>query len=184
MKNNNGSFLIIFYILTIFISLSSSTILFGNPVFVYSKESSSKSPSVHAITNNTNTNTNNTGNNDTGRNSLPKQSTILSQNCKNSKNESACQDQHKLPVNPQSDQPPHQQEQSKPDNSCLFHPEQMKCEPDPITGKCPKGFSMNVYEHCFPKMHCPEGFENHNEDETGTCYPVLKPNSIHTQVSK
>ncbi|HEY7572329.1 MAG TPA: hypothetical protein VH796_13260 [Nitrososphaeraceae archaeon] len=180
MKNNAGGFFITFYILTIFISLLSSTIVIGNPVLVFSEESSSNLPSVHATTNNTN----NTGNNDTNSNSLPKQSATLSQNCKNSKNESACQDQHQLLVNSQSVQPQHQQEQSKPDNSCLFHPEQMKCKPDPITGKCPKGFSMNVYEHCFPKMHCPEGFENHNEDETGTCYPVLNPNSTHTQVSK
>ena len=77
-----------------------------------------------------------------------------------------------------------QQEQPKPDNSCLFHPEQMKCKPDPITGKCPKGFSMNVYKHCFPNVRCPKGFENRNEDETGTCYPILGLNSTHVPVSK
>jgi hypothetical protein len=60
----------------------------------------------------------------------------------------------------------------------------MKCKPDPITGKCPTGFSMNVYEHCFPNIRCPKGFENHDEDETGTCYPILKPNSTYTNVSK
>jgi hypothetical protein len=60
----------------------------------------------------------------------------------------------------------------------------MKCKPDPITGKCPKGFSMNVYKHCFPNVRCPKGFENRNEDETGTCYPILGLNSTHIPVSK
>jgi hypothetical protein len=60
----------------------------------------------------------------------------------------------------------------------------MKCKPDPITDKCPKGFSMNVYKHCFPNVRCPKGFENRNEDETGTCYPILGLNSTHIPVSK
>jgi hypothetical protein len=35
----------------------------------------------------------------------------------------------------------------------------MRCKPDPLTGKCSTGFSMNVYEHCFPKKSCAKGFE-------------------------
>jgi hypothetical protein len=64
-------------------------------------------------------------------------------------------------------------EQSRPDNSCLFNPEQDKCRPDPTTGQCPSGFNMNGDMHCFPNMSCPKGFENHDQDETGTCHPVI-----------
>lgn len=69
-----------------------------------------------------------------------------------------------------------------PDNSCLFNPEQDKCKPDPKTGQCPPGFNMNGYEHCFPNKQCPKGFENHDEDETGTCYPVTT-SMTHNNVS-
>ena len=69
-----------------------------------------------------------------------------------------------------------------PDDSCLFNPEQDKCKPDPKTGQCPPGFNMNVYEHCFPNKQCPKGFENHDEDETGTCYPVTT-STTHNNVS-
>ena len=166
MKNNNGFFITLF-ILAISISLISTGIIISNPVFVYSKESLVRSPGASPSANNTgiNTNTNST-----------------SPDCKNSQNESACQEQHRLLLKQQPNQ--QQQEQSRPDNSCLFHPEQMKCKPDPITGKCPKGFSMNVYEHCFPQIPCPKGFENHDEDETGTCYPVHNANSTRTLISK
>lgn len=158
MKNDNG-FFITFFILTISILLIFSSIIISSSVLVYSKESlPEKSTGANSSTNHTGDNINS---------SSQKLSATTAQDCKNSQNGSAaCQ------------------KQSKPDNSCLFHPEQMKCKPDPITGKCPKGFSMNVYEHCFPKIPCPNGFENHNEDETGTCYPVHNANSTRTLVSK
>ena len=154
------------------ISLMSSSIILGNPAVGYIKENSEKPPGADI-------NTNNTSNNN---NSSPQFATIPAQACNNGHNKSACQEQHQLMLKQQPDQK--QQQQLKPDNSCLFHPEQVKCKPDPITGKCPKGFSMNVYEHCFPNIRCPTGFENHDEDETGTCYPILKPNSAHISVSK
>jgi hypothetical protein len=69
-----------------------------------------------------------------------------------------------------------------PDDSCLFNPEQDKCKPDPKTGQCPPGFNMNGYEHCFPNKQCPKGFENHDNDETGTCYPVTT-STTHNNVS-
>ena len=69
-----------------------------------------------------------------------------------------------------------------PDYSCLFNPEQDKCKPDPKTGQCPPGFDENGYEHCFPNKQCPKGFENHDEDETGTCYPVTT-SIMHNNVS-
>ena len=61
-----------------------------------------------------------------------------------------------------------------PDESCLFHPEQDKCKPDP-NGNCPNGFFLNDDEHCVPDKLCPKGFEHHFEDETGACYPINKP---------
>jgi hypothetical protein len=73
-------------------------------------------------------------------------------------------------------------EQSGPDNSCLFNSEQDKCRPDPTTGQCPPGFNMNGDGHCFPNMPCPKGFENHDQDETGTCYPVTT-STMHNNVS-
>ena len=174
MKNNNNGFFLTLFILTISISLICSSTIIGNPVFVYAKESFSKNSSG-ADTSNNNISINN--------NSSPQLSATPSQDCNNSHNTSACQEQHQLLLKQQPNQK-QQQERPKPDNSCLFHPEQMKCKPDPITGKCPPGFSMNVYEHCFPNIPCPKGFENHDEDETGTCYPILKPNSTYTNVSK
>ena len=172
MKKNNNSFLITLFILTISISLISLSAIISNTAFVYSKESLSEKSSDSDPSTNSTSNKNN---------SSPQQSATVAQNCNYSQNKSACQEQHQLLL---KQQPNQQQEQPKPDNSCLFHPEQMKCKPDPITGKCPKGFSMNVYEHCFPKIRCPKGFENHDEDETGTCYPILKPNSTRLPVSK
>lgn len=160
------------FILTISISLISSSSMIGNTIFGYSRKSLSENFSGGGPS------TNSTSNNN---NSSSQLSATASQNCNNTQNKSACQEQHQLLLNQQSNQ---QQEQPKPDNSCLFHPEQMKCKPDPITGKCPKGFSMNVYEHCFPNVRCPKGFENRNEDETGTCYPILGLNSTHIPVSK
>jgi hypothetical protein len=142
--------------------------MIGNTIFGYSRKSLSENFSGGGPS------TNSTSNNN---NSSSQLSATTSQNCNNTQNKSACQEQHQLLLK-------QQQEQPKPDNSCLFHPEQMKCKPDPITGKCPKGFSMNVYEHCFPNVRCPKGFENRNEDETGACYPILGLNSTHIPVSK
>lgn len=76
------------------------------------------------------------------------------------------------------------QSQTNPDDSCLFHPEQDKCKPDPTTGQCPSGFNMNENGHCFPDKPCPKGFENHDNDETGTCYPISRidcPNGFHQE---
>ena len=142
--------------------------MIGNTIFGYSRKSLSENFSGGGLSTNITSNSNN---------SSSQLSATTSQNCNNTQNKSACQEQHQLLLK-------QQQEQPKPDNSCLFHPEQMKCKPDPITGKCPKGFSMNVYEHCFPNVRCPKGFENRNEDETGTCYPILGLNSTHIPVSK
>jgi len=142
--------------------------MIGSTIFGYSRKSLSENFSGGGPS------TNSTSNNN---NSSSQLSATTSQNCNNTQNKYACQEQHQLLLK-------QQQEQPKPDNSCLFHPEQMKCKPDPITGKCPKGFSMNVYEHCFPNVRCPKGFENRNEDETGTCYPILGLNSTHIPVSK
>jgi len=142
--------------------------MIGNTIFGYSRKSLSENFSGGGPSTNSTSNSNN---------SSSQLSTTTSQNCNNTQNKSACQEQHQLLLKQQQGQP-------EPDNSCLFHPEQMKCKPDPITGKCPKGFSMNVYEHCFPNVRCPKGFENRNEDETGTCYPILGLNSTHVPVSK
>ena len=48
-----------------------------------------------------------------------------------------------------------------------------KCNPDQ-NGNCPSGFSLNYKEQCIPDKACPSGFTRHNDDETGTCYPVTK----------
>jgi hypothetical protein len=58
----------------------------------------------------------------------------------------------------------------KPDGSCKFFPEKTKCAPDPVTGKCPDSFFMNGDGHCVPNGKCPKGFENHDNDESGTCW--------------
>ena len=60
--------------------------------------------------------------------------------------------------------------QPHPDDDCLFNPSLNKCKA--IDGSCPSGFGMNENGQCFPDKPCPKGFERHNEDETGTCYPV------------
>jgi hypothetical protein len=142
--------------------------MIGSTIFGYSRKSLSENFSGGGPS------TNSTSKNN---NSSSQLSATTSQNCNNTQNKYACQEQHQLLLK-------QEQEQPKPDNSCLFHPEQMKCKPDPITDKCPKGFSMNVYKHCFPNVRCPKGFENRNEDETGTCYPILGLNSTHIPVSK
>jgi hypothetical protein len=72
---------------------------------------------------------------------------------------------------------------SGPDESCLFHPEQDKCKSDQ-NGNCPNGFFLNDDNHCVPDKKCPKGFEHHNEDETGTCYPIPRihcPNGFHQE---
>jgi len=61
-----------------------------------------------------------------------------------------------------------------PDNSCTFFPELPHCVPDPKTGLCPPGFSMNADEHCFRTGKCPSGFERRDNDESGTCWPKDK----------
>ena len=63
--------------------------------------------------------------------------------------------------------------QSKADDDCLFNPSLEKCKP--VNGKCPPGFGLNGDEQCFPDKPCPKGFENHDDHETGTCYPITKP---------
>jgi hypothetical protein len=57
------------------------------------------------------------------------------------------------------------------DDSCQFFPEQEKCKPDPVTGDCPPGFATNGDGQCYKTGPCPKGFENHDEDESGTCWP-------------
>jgi hypothetical protein len=84
--------------------------------------------------------------------------------CDTSLVDNACQSQQQLQVN----------QEPKSDDSCLFHPEQEKCKPDQITGKCPPGFSMNENEHRFPDKPCPQRFEKHDNDETGACYPIIQ----------
>ncbi len=62
-----------------------------------------------------------------------------------------------------------------PDKGCAFHPDSPKCAPDPITGKCPPGFSHNVHDNCFPSGKCPPGFGRHDGDESGRCFPINRP---------
>jgi len=72
---------------------------------------------------------------------------------------------------------------SGPDESCLFHPEQDKCKADP-NGNCPRGFLLNDDDHCVPDKPCPKGFEQHAEDESGTCYPVtIAPGAATTIIT-
>jgi hypothetical protein len=70
--------------------------------------------------------------------------------------------------------------QAPPDDSCLFNPSLNKCNPDQ-NGNCPSGFSLNGKEQCIPDKSCPFGFARHNDDETGTCYPVTKQQQQQTQ---
>jgi hypothetical protein len=62
-----------------------------------------------------------------------------------------------------------------PDEDCAFNPSLSKCKAtcdENNNCKCPKGFSMNEDDNCFPDKQCPKGFERHNEDETGKCFPI------------
>jgi hypothetical protein len=92
----------------------------------------------------------------------------------------------KSPSDPSCPSPPPPPSSSGPDGSCLFHPEQNKCKPDQY-GNCPSGFFLNDDEHCVPDKSCPSGFEHHAQDETGTCYPIIKkppsscPSGYHLQ---
>jgi hypothetical protein len=95
---------------------------------------------------------------------MHKPSLSLSSNSCGSNLDQACQDQQQLQVN----------QDPTPDDSCLIHPEQEKCKPDQITGKCPSGFSMNENQHCFPDKPCPQRYEKHDNDETGGCYPIVQ----------
>jgi hypothetical protein len=58
-----------------------------------------------------------------------------------------------------------------PSAICKHFPELEKCKPDPVTGNCPNGFFMNGDGHCVPDGPCPKGFESHDNDESGTCWP-------------
>src|SRR6476620_4902006 len=42
----------------------------------------------------------------------------------------------------------------------------MKCRPDPITGKRPPDFSMNVNQHCYPSKPSPNGLRQNQ------CFPI------------
>jgi hypothetical protein len=69
-----------------------------------------------------------------------------------------------------------------PDDDCLFNPGLNKCKAmcdENNNCQCPKGFSMNEDDHCFPDKPCPKGFERHNEDETGKCFPITCPPGQH-----
>jgi hypothetical protein len=62
-----------------------------------------------------------------------------------------------------------------PDDDCAFNPSLSKCKATCDANnfcQCPKGFSMNEDDNCFPDKSCPKGFERHNEDETGKCFPI------------
>ena len=154
MSNINSRLFILFLIQTVFFSLIGSSIVNGNTALVYAKENSSEKSSGADSSNNNN-------------NPSTQSSATPSQVCNSSHDNSACQESQQAQVK-------QQQQPAKPDDSCLFHPEQTKCKPDAITGKCPKGFSMNVNQHCYPNKPCPNGFERHKDDETGTCYPIQK----------
>jgi hypothetical protein len=70
-------------------------------------------------------------------------------------------------------QPKKPTQPNHPDDDCLFKPNLNKCNPDQ-NGNCPSGFSLNGREQCIPDKACPSGFTRHNDDETRTCYPVIK----------
>jgi hypothetical protein len=38
---------------------------------------------------------------------------------------------------------------------------------------------MNEDDHCFPDKPCPKGYERHNEDESGECFPITCPPGQH-----
>jgi hypothetical protein len=60
-----------------------------------------------------------------------------------------------------------------PDNDCLFNPSLPKCKPPPGQD-CPEGFLMNEDGNCFPDKPCPSGYERLEDDETGTCHPIVE----------
>jgi hypothetical protein len=57
-----------------------------------------------------------------------------------------------------------------PDKMCKYFPELEKCKPDQ-SGNCPNGFFTNGDGQCVPDGPCPKGFESHDDDESGTCWP-------------
>jgi hypothetical protein len=75
-------------------------------------------------------------------------------------------------------QPKKSTQPNHPDD-CLFNPNLNKCNPDQ-NGNCPSGFSLNGREQCIPYKACPSGFIRHNDDETRTCYPVIKEQQQQT----
>ena len=69
-----------------------------------------------------------------------------------------------------------------PDDDCLFNPNLSKCKANCDENnfcQCPQGFSMNEDDNCFPNKKCPQGYERHNEDETGKCFPISCPSGQH-----
>ncbi|MGN6631486.1 MAG: hypothetical protein ACTHKP_04520 [Nitrososphaeraceae archaeon] len=68
--------------------------------------------------------------------------------------------------------PPQTPTTPAPTDKCAFNPDSPNCKPDPITGKCPPGFSHNVHDNCFPSGPCPSGFGRHDNDESGKCFPT------------
>jgi hypothetical protein len=95
----------------------------------------------------------------------PQQTSVV--DCKLHPNELTCPE-------PKKPTQPHH-----PDDDCLFNPSLNKCNPDQ-NGNCPFGFSLNGREQCIPDKACPSGFTRHNDDETGTCYPVTKEQQQQT----
>ncbi len=61
-----------------------------------------------------------------------------------------------------------------PDKGCAFHPNSDSCKPD-FEGNCPSGFAHNDKGNCFPEGPCPQGSSRHDDDESGTCFPINRP---------
>ena len=151
ITSSNNNCLLIVFILTACLSLISSIVIISNPVVsinIYAKKSFESSDGGDPNDNNTNNN-----------NPSLRFSTTLSLNCNNTnQNISFCREQQQLRLRQQINS---QSYKLQPDDTrASFHPEQMKCKPDPITGKCQSGFSMNVNQHCYPDKPCPNGFES------------------------
>jgi hypothetical protein len=65
-----------------------------------------------------------------------------------------------------------------PDDDCLLNPDLSKCKAtcdENNNCQCPEGFIMNEDDNCRPDKPCPKGFAEHNDDETGKCYPIKNP---------
>jgi hypothetical protein len=71
-----------------------------------------------------------------------------------------------------------------PDEECAFNPSLPKCKAPCDENnfcECPKGFSMNEDDNCYPDKPCPNGFERHKDDETGKCFKIICPQGSHLQ---